>query len=905
MRALASRSFDQHGRYTPVWEIRQQLDLPVARILDVGDPAGVFGALFPDDRTVSLDLFAMETPPIALHSRVIGSGFELPFADDSFDLVASHDAFEHLPAGRRHEFVAELIRVSRGPVVLVAPFNDPGTVLCESLVNAYFVSRVAQPIDALEEHAEFGLPDLDDLVAFLDASNVQSRVFGDGWLYHWLAFYFLRAHLTAAGETARITQADALFNEHLVELDHSPPHYRRVVVINGPTEVGTLRPAGALESGVEDLLALTALAADLARLLVPGDEPWSPGSQLGAYLGHPHDNPVLGAVSQSLSTVLEGMRTSPLQVASGTEPSARPSVTVVVLDTAGDGATKTVASLASVGGDGMASEPVVVVARTTEELSAGVQEVAAASSSDCLAFVSGDVTVSPGWLAELVSAFEPAAGYVCVAGTVHDAVSGQRAELSANVFGQPSITWVAPDAHLAPPSDVLFAPLGAMLIDRRSFLSAGGLDPDMDPLAGSVDLGWRLWVTGYRVRRAPAAKVIQFRESVAPAGDASVERDYSALRAVIKNLDDTNLAAFLGPTLLLQAARLPADTAGGRVTTQLESLLKDRAQVQAARRRSDADVLRRFDRPFATDETDLVMLSAQRHIVEGFGLELVANSQRALRVLVVADAPHSQTPVDRAGVFADALSVSSTVVVAAPKGDDVPGWGGAVYPFRDGDELASLFETADLAIVSAGTLAAYPELAATDAILVVDLAGFSVELDVRRAGEIFLRGDFFVCASDRERDYWFGVIAGQGLSGRLHPDDPGSWDLLGVVPLGGRESVASLHALVAEPWKWRQRARKRFASEDLQILVTKRDDEIVALRDELDDAQRRKSAEVGQLTDEIDRLRRLNHDLQGAVAVWEKRSAWVRRIPGFRVVRRLRRTTLRREDPHADAPDAG
>ena len=139
------------------------------RILDVGDPFGTIAPLFPDDHTVSLDLYVDERRPAAAH-HVLGSGFELPFADAPFDLVASHDTFEHLPAerGPTSSPSSSVFRAARRARRAVRGHRSR---LCELMVNGYFVARLGHSIPALDEHEEFGLPSLSDAV-LLDERGV-------------------------------------------------------------------------------------------------------------------------------------------------------------------------------------------------------------------------------------------------------------------------------------------------------------------------------------------------------------------------------------------------------------------------------------------------------------------------------------------------------------------------------------------------------------------------------------------------------------------------------------------------------------------------------------------------------------------------------------------------------------
>ncbi|MGH9267496.1 MAG: class I SAM-dependent methyltransferase, partial [Acidimicrobiales bacterium] len=198
MQQLLTTSFDRFGRYAHIHQYRQTVfGAGPARILDVGDPYGTLRAVFEGaDDTVSVDLFADSGPAAAddPHAQVLGSGTALPFADRSFDLVVSADTLEHVPAPARPAFIAELLRVGAGPVVLVAPFRDPRTEICERLVNSYYVARLGHSLGPLDEHAACGLPDLDWLRAHLDGLGVDHEEAGDGWIYHWLAFMLLKAH---------------------------------------------------------------------------------------------------------------------------------------------------------------------------------------------------------------------------------------------------------------------------------------------------------------------------------------------------------------------------------------------------------------------------------------------------------------------------------------------------------------------------------------------------------------------------------------------------------------------------------------------------------------------------------------------------------------------------------------
>ncbi|MNS13999.1 hypothetical protein D3C72_456040 [compost metagenome] len=100
-----------------------------------------------------------------------------------------------------------------------------------------------------------------------------------------------------------------------------------------------------------------------------------------------------------------------------------------------------------------------------------------------------------------------------------------------------------------------------MLIDREIYLEAGGFDEDFFAYFEDVDLGWRLWVLGYRVALCPEA-IAYHRHN----GTSSkfgwhkklVLFERNSLYAVIKNYDDASLGAFLPAALLLAFKRTAA-----------------------------------------------------------------------------------------------------------------------------------------------------------------------------------------------------------------------------------------------------------------------------------------------------------------------------------------------------------
>jgi len=134
---------------------------------------------------------------------------------------------------------------------------------------------------------------------------------------------------------------------------------------------------------------------------------------------------------------------------------------------------------------------------------------------------------------------------------------------------------------------------------------------------------------------------------------------------------------------------------------------------------------------------------------------------------------------------------------------DRPGWA-EVYVCKDTDTLSALIADCDVVITLGIVLAFYPFLTQLDKILVVDLydpfllAGLQREAGAdplrqmhayekyREALEVQLRiGDFFLCASERQRDYWLGMLSAVGrINPHTYAQDPTFEKLIVVVPFG-------------------------------------------------------------------------------------------------------------------------
>jgi len=180
------------------------------------------------------------------------------------------------------------------------------------------------------------------------------------------------------------------------------------------------------------------------------------------------------------------------------------------------------------------------------------------------------------------------------------------------------------------------------------------------------------------------------------------------------------------------------------------------------------------------------------------------------RVVILTGDPigtHLAGPAIRAWSMASALAAVAEVrLVSHAAHVDPPAAPFVVERLRAGDRAGfrELEAWADVIVCQGTSAAAHPELTRTEKVLVFDLyvpahleqlefdAGLTLPVAERRLAQttrmlddVLLRGDFFLCASERQRMLWLGHLAALG---RINPytyrDDPALDRLIRVVPFG-------------------------------------------------------------------------------------------------------------------------
>lgn len=513
---------------------------------------------------------------------------------------------------------------------------------------------------------------------------------------------------------------------------------------------------------------------------------------------------------------------------------------VVVENNSGDGSAERI----------RAAHPDIVLLELTRNtgFAGGCNAGAAAARGEFVAFLNNDARPDPHWLTAAVDELRAHRDLGCVASKVltwdGDAIDFVDAALSFYGHGFKLHVGAPDDTKFDVAHDVLFASGAAMVMPKQVFESVGGFDERYFMFFEDVDLGWRLWLLGWRVRYVPGSLVFH-RHHASMSRYASWREHYllerNALFTVYKNYDDKNMAKLLAASMALSVRRGIAlggadahaiDIERGvsgeaddhlslhkqsvaslfaidALVENMASLDRTRRELQARRTRTDLEILRMFRLPLHPNIDDPSFVSGFTDVVAALQVDRTFAPRRKILV-VTGDSltPRMAGPAIRAWQIALALCREHEVQLLSTVNCELthPDFAtGVVDPAR----MAEAEAWCDVIVFQGYIMHEYPVVAASKKIIVVDIYDpFHLEQleQARDLGEEdrrntvlsaalvlnqqLSRGDFFLCASDKQRDFWLGQMSAVGrINPATYDDSPSLDKLITLAPFGVSDDV--------------------------------------------------------------------------------------------------------------------
>lgn len=467
------------------------------------------------------------------------------------------------------------------------------------------------------------------------------------------------------------------------------------------------------------------------------------------------------------------------------------------------------------------------------------------SSGEYIGFLNNDARPDSAWVKQAVARFSTSQRIGAVASRVLDwdgtRVDYVGAGLTWFGMGYKPLTAEPEPRQASEPVDVLFGTGSAMFVRREVFDDLGGFDERFFMFFEDVDFGWRLNLRGWRFVYEP--KSLAFHKHHASMAEfGSFREQYllerNALFALYKNFDRAQLDHVLPAAMALSIRRgvskgnldstsldlrvrgtgaeledesvsrqtLASVYAIDQFVEELPRLVEAREKVQSTRVITDARIWKLFG------NTDVPAYGAPSYLR---GYEAIVNAfsmNRPLiptRVLVITGDPIGVKlagPAIRAWNMADLLSRDHEVKLVTLAGsEDVDAPFDIVHVAPGANRAFDKLEDwADVIIFQGHAMAVFEALRTTRKIVVVDIYDpmhleqleqgreLSSELWEKQVSdatdvlnEQLMRGDFFLCASERQRHFYLGQLAALG---RINPanyrDDPDLLGLLAVAPFG-------------------------------------------------------------------------------------------------------------------------
>jgi len=244
------------------------------------------------------------------------------------------------------------------------------------------------------------------------------------------------------------------------------------------------------------------------------------------------------------------------------------------------------------------------------------------------------------------------------------------------------------------------------------------------------------------------------------------------------------------------------------VINEMPRLAEKRDFVQSRRKRSDTAIFSLFKEPFRHNIFDDAYTKAQEELKDVFKIEeLYGKRNHVLIISTDAVGKRMAGPAIRCWEFANVLSKEHEVVLAIPNQTDLDSTDFQIdsYQGEQGSAILNHWVTwCDVLICQGFVLNDYPFLQKAGKPIVVDIydtlsleilelfkyKGVEERVDVHQARLSMLNeqlkiGDFFICSSEKQRDFWIGAMSSLNrVNPRVYDSDKTLRAFIDVIPFG-------------------------------------------------------------------------------------------------------------------------
>ncbi len=223
---LLELSFDHYQRYRFVSQILHAFAKKYLSVLDVGGVRGYLQLFESHYDITTLDVVWDDLP-----KALKFDGKNIPFDNNSFDIVISVDTLEHIPQDQRQYFIDELCRVAGEAVILIGPFDEPNVANAENVLKTFVEVQLGKTDRFLEEHSLYTLPNRQEIRGILARNGYSVSELPNGYLPRWLSMQLADFALEVTPEQSEGKgRFNSLYNTFYYEHDNRFPAYRIAMI---------------------------------------------------------------------------------------------------------------------------------------------------------------------------------------------------------------------------------------------------------------------------------------------------------------------------------------------------------------------------------------------------------------------------------------------------------------------------------------------------------------------------------------------------------------------------------------------------------------------------------------------------------------------------------------------------
>ncbi|MBV1916141.1 MAG: class I SAM-dependent methyltransferase [Pseudomonadales bacterium] len=193
---------NQYQRFRVLQSHLEPLLVSGGSVLDIGGGHGLLSQFVPNN-----SYFLIEPSVNGI------SGLELPFPDNSFDVVVICHVLEHIPENDRGVFLDELARVAKRNVLIFNPFRNPELDENERLQLILDVTGATWA----KEHLDCGLPEVENVCDYISSKGLPYQVKGYGDIYASTAA-LLMSYFAVKSRTSSLEKINQHLNERYDQL---------------------------------------------------------------------------------------------------------------------------------------------------------------------------------------------------------------------------------------------------------------------------------------------------------------------------------------------------------------------------------------------------------------------------------------------------------------------------------------------------------------------------------------------------------------------------------------------------------------------------------------------------------------------------------------------------------------